>query len=680
MNNDHNMEILPKELADHLRVIEQGISHYWESNKRYNYHIIQGTRHSRKVVQKLINLIVDIDTLDKLTNDEKFIVIASALLCDVGLQSSFVSTLFKPEQDLHPLPKLLFSVYPRRGELAEQVIRNNNTFWHTVGLSTIPNDYINRIADICLHCTPDTFEDAPETRPLNSNIVRIRLLSALLGLADHLYIESSRVDWKNIELAELPINKFAYFWCYHYVQVMPIQNGIIRFSYEIPKEQSELITPIRNLFEGSVKYESNGFVKYLLDNHGCKLIPKAEIIEWSTNKNLPPISVIVSKYLEHPVIADNPHSSPKIILEGARLTSEYIVDDYRRDLSCEEFLININSMGYIKANSSQGEVSSQFPIQIPVELTKIIKRINLNQTTQDIIVSCGKSIFNLIFPKEVYAHYIKTEAIAKKENKVVRLKIFIESGEIKILPIETLFREDLGIFLATDPNSVLARYVELPLPQPQFSKKAAGFNLLLLISNPKDQPPIDTAEWDNHIRNSLAVPIEKGFVKISTVTHVTYENIRDIIFENPPDILQFIGHGFFKNKRGYLALEHSSGNTWLVDDASFADLFLRLENRLRLINLTACDSGTSNANKGFVGLAYQLIQRGFPTVVGMQYPMSTYSAKIFLENFYKNVSAGMPVDWAIQESRKSLLIIIGRNFRDFFTPVLYTRSNGDLFI
>lgn len=687
LNNHAYAEILPKGLADNISIIEQGASHYWE-NKRYSYYINQSITHTRQVIQKLIDLINILETSssNKLTSDEKFIVIASAILCDVGLQDMAVSALLQaePKHSPHLLPQQLASIYSQKGKLTEKLLRRDKTLYGAVGLSTLANDCVKRIIDVCFYCTPETFEESPEILPLNSQPVRIRLLSGLLGLADQLYIEAPRINWESIQISELPIYKYAYFWCYQYVQVMPIENGVIKFSYEIPKQQSDLLVPLRNLFEGSVKYENNRFVRYLWDKYGCKLVPSTEpIVQLSTSHELPPIPSKIIEFLnyQNPAAIPYPELHKEIVISNGTLrTNEDSIHDPHH-LLYEEFLLHINTAGYIKATSSEGEISSQFPVQVTPELKKMVRKIDRNQTTQDVIQNCGKHIFDLIFPKEIYGHLMKTEALAKRQNKITRLKIYAEAGDVRKLPLETIFRDDLGIFLATDPNFVLSRYIELPLPKSQIKTKVGAIDLLVMISNPKDQPTkIDVDEWDSHIRNSLAIPVEKGIIKIRTITNVTYENIRDSILKMPPDMIQFIGHGFFKNGKGNLALSNALGNTWLINDANFADIFLGHGNQLRLINLTACESGASNSTKGFVGLAPKLIQRGFPSVVGMQYPISVLSAKIFLENFYTNISAGMAIDWAVQESRKAMLIKIGRDTRDFITPVLYMRSQSDLFI
>lgn len=118
----------------------------------------------------------------------------------------------------------------------------------------------------------------------------------------------------------------------------------------------------------------------------------------------------------------------------------------------------------------------------------------------------------------------------------------------------------------------------------------------------------------------------------------------------------------------------------LVDDERFANIFAGYQDNLGLISMATCDSAQSNDPQGFLGIAPQLVQRGTPTVLAMQYEVKIETAKIFLEEFYTHVAAHKPIDWAVQLGRNAISLEFGLDNREFATPVLYMRAeNGNVF-
>jgi len=65
-----------------------------------------------------------------------------------------------------------------------------------------------------------------------------------------------------------------------------------------------------------------------------------------------------------------------------------------------------------------------------------------------------------------------------------------------------------------------------------------------------------------------------------------------------------------------------------------------------------------------VGIAPQLVQRGVPAVLTMQYKVRVRTAKIFLESFYTAVAARKPIDWATQSARNAVSQELGLDNRE----------------
>lgn len=117
-----------------------------------------------------------------------------------------------------------------------------------------------------------------------------------------------------------------------------------------------------------------------------------------------------------------------------------------------------------------------------------------------------------------------------------------------------------------------------------------------------------------------------------------------------------------------------------MDDERFANIFLGFNDHLGLISMATCESAQSDNPQGFLGIAPQLVQRGTPAVVAMQYSVYVKTAKIFLEDFYTCIAAHKPMDWSVQSARKAISSEFGLGNREFATPVLYMRAkDGNVF-
>src|SRR5262249_50799419 len=143
--------------------------------------------------------------------------------------------------------------------------------------------------------------------------------------------------------------------------------------------------------------------------------------------------------------------------------------------------------------------------------------------------------------------------------------------------------------------------------------------MLTIISSPSDQPALNINQWKSTITQALAEPIAQQHLELDFVTRATQYEISQALLKRKPDIIQFVGHGIYKNKTAYLALMEEDGRSWLVNDETFANFFLGSLDNLGLICLASCESAESDDPQGFLGLAPQLIQRGVPAVIAMQY-------------------------------------------------------------
>jgi CHAT domain-containing protein len=355
-----------------------------------------------------------------------------------------------------------------------------------------------------------------------------------------------------------------------------------------------------------------------------------------------------------------------------------------RDSVAQQYIdleIHVGLNGHARVKSDEGEEDEALSLEVPNETQLALEVIKHRNTNDKLLKTLGKQLYEIIFSGDIHTHLNQTEAAARGRGQKIRIRLSIEPDPLARLPWEFTYREKTGSYLAVDPKTVLSRYLNLSLPQGRVGERGRPLHLLLVISNPQDQRPLDPDKWDEIVRNALAVPVKNERLTISTVKHATFKQIRHSILEQPPDIVQFVCHGAYHEGKGYLALVDSeTDGTWLVDDERFANIFLATDDNLGLVGLATCESAKSDSPQGFLGVAPKLVQRGVPAVVAMQYAVQVSTAEIFLENFYEAVASRKPIDWAIQWARNAISIQKGLDNREFATPVLYMRAkDGKVF-
>jgi hypothetical protein len=346
-----------------------------------------------------------------------------------------------------------------------------------------------------------------------------------------------------------------------------------------------------------------------------------------------------------------------------------------------DFDLHIGPDGHAIANSLEGQAITDISTEVPGNIRLSLKLIEKRAVDAELLKEVGKTLYDWLFPGPIHTHFHQTEAVARAQEVKIRLRLRIEAEEIAGLPLEFVYRETGGYFIAINPDTVLSRYLNRSIPPGYIRRREGPLHMLAIIADPTDQTRLPPDEWESIIKDALAGPLASGQMALQTVKRATRKAIRDALLQQKPDIIQFVGHGIYKSGTGYLALvDEDTDKTWLVDDERFANLYMGHDDHLGLISLATCESAKSDDPQGFLGIAPKLVQRGVPAVVAMQYKVLIKTAKIFLEDFYTAVAARKPIDWATQSARNAVSLELGFDNREFATPVLYMRAkDGEVF-
>lgn len=346
----------------------------------------------------------------------------------------------------------------------------------------------------------------------------------------------------------------------------------------------------------------------------------------------------------------------------------------------QDFQILVDRNNNIRASSEQGEVSSELSLEMDnIELE--LELIESNNKNDKLVKRLGKKLYEALFPNQINARFHATIASTQANEYSVRLRLIFQSPELAALPWEFLYDEGTNTFLANNKQTVLSRYIDVPLQKRDI--KAAKANLplkiLLVISSPSDLANLDATGEENLIREALKKHIEKGLIELDVLKEATTRKIRRKLDEKAYNVFHFIGHGSFENNKGHIVLVDEDGKSKLLDDERFASFFLG-DRTVGLIVLNCCQGATVSANQAFAGAAPNLVQKGIPAVVAMQYTILDRTAKLFADEFYSYLAIGNPVDTAIQKTRNAISQDVGLDRRDFATPTLYMRAKDGVIL
>lgn len=285
----------------------------------------------------------------------------------------------------------------------------------------------------------------------------------------------------------------------------------------------------------------------------------------------------------------------------------------------------------------------------------------------------GSTLYQAVFSGEVGTTYLRSFDAAQHEAKGLRLRLRLsEAPVLSGLPWEFLHDEDIGDFLVLSERRPLVRYPELPSAVEPLGV-AAPLRVLLIVSSPSDHIQLDVDREQRLLQEALAGPIADGRVEVTLLERPTLSSLRSALRRSDVHILHYIGHGGFDNQtdEGVLLFEDEQGKGRRVSASSLGTI-LYDHDPLRLVVLNACEGARTGTNDPFSGVAPELVRRGAPAVIAMQFEITDQAAITFSHEFYLAVADGYPVDAATASARKA--IFAEGNGLEWATPVLYLRS------
>jgi tetratricopeptide (TPR) repeat protein len=197
--------------------------------------------------------------------------------------------------------------------------------------------------------------------------------------------------------------------------------------------------------------------------------------------------------------------------------------------------------------------------------------------------------------------------------------------------------------------------------------------MLVVLSSPDDPSitPLNTELEQEVILEAVDRLQREHRMDVDFTEDASFETIESYLNEKDYHIVHFTGHGKYDTDdgKGYLILETEDGRARAVENSAIADLLAGRS--VRLVVLSACQSGKVSNKEAYADLASILVKKNVPAVVAMQYPILDTSATKFVSVFYPATASGKPVDLALTEARIGMKNSEKSNGIDFATPVLY---------
>ena len=253
-----------------------------------------------------------------------------------------------------------------------------------------------------------------------------------------------------------------------------------------------------------------------------------------------------------------------------------------------------------------------------------------------------------------------------------------DAPDLARLPWEFLYNPDQDDFLFSDRMKPVIRWLDVDQPPPKLVIEPP-LRLLMAFASPQDRPELNVGAELAHLDEALRDLVERGHVTTTRLEHTTLEKLDDALLTHKPHMLHFIGHGDFVGNDGVILLE--AENNGAADPITGRRLAVLLRNylgSLRFVFLNSCLGAAVSLRDPFGGVAQNLIRRGIPAVIAMQFPIPDRVAVTLARHFYRYLAAGLPVDAALTSARAFLF---ARGYPvEWGAPALYMRTpDGRLF-
>jgi CHAT domain len=325
------------------------------------------------------------------------------------------------------------------------------------------------------------------------------------------------------------------------------------------------------------------------------------------------------------------------------------------------------------------------PVVVADGLATLVAKLERRKASQEQVFEIGRLLGAALLPGRVRELY-EASLRALAEHDGLRIRLSVEVGDLAALPWEyahvprTTGEPQVSDFLTLRAGVSLVRHQVTGAPLATVTDKE-GLRVVLAIAEPEDLDSLELSHDRKAVEDALTlVNGETNSVQLQIVRPATRTSLARAL--DGADVLHFAGHGGFgvtgfaddgsERTEGWIVLEDDEGKS---DPLPGAELALMLAGAgTRLVVLGACQSAARDVHGPWSGVAPALIRNDLPAVVAMQFKVLDANASRFMAPFYAGVLGGRPVDEAVWDGRRAIVLAGGVAERDWAVPVLYLRT------
>lgn len=315
----------------------------------------------------------------------------------------------------------------------------------------------------------------------------------------------------------------------------------------------------------------------------------------------------------------------------------------------------------------------------------------------DVLARIGRALYAALFPADVGVAMQVALSQARQEGETVSLQLRFDPDAVQLASYPWELLHDGHGHLVASGRVELTRTISYPQPATALPARPP-WRLLYVEARPRDLAALPAAQEQAAVWAGLQ-PLARGdhALLLAQLASPTYDALLQQLDTADYHILHFDGHGLLARRcpncrslatavaaacpscqapldgveaLGYLAFEGPQGAADFVSTVEMENLLAA--RGVRLVFLSACESGALAGDSLFGALGPGLVRAGVPAVLAMQLAVPAASTVDFAASFYAALARGEPIARAVAQSRRRL-------FRagTWFIPALYLRSQDD---
>lgn len=292
------------------------------------------------------------------------------------------------------------------------------------------------------------------------------------------------------------------------------------------------------------------------------------------------------------------------------------------------------------------------------------------QSEETFHLDFGRDLYNKVFAGELAEYFSKCFKDARSQDDGLRIGLRCDTDAAELAAVPWEFLHDGDGFLVTKRNLLISR-LPMEADKRKFDPLKTTLHMLVVISNPEDPSlqPLNTEHEQEVILEAVDRLQRENKIVVDFAEDATYKTIQSYLNDKEYHIVHFTGHGSYHDGKGHLILESEDRRGKEFDNRAIVDLLA--QRGIRLVVLSACQSGKISNKEAYADLASILVRENVPAVVAMQYPILDLSATEFASTFYQAITSNKPIDLSLTEARITMKNVDNSNGVDFATPLLY---------